>query len=203
MEENEVLKSIVIGSRAGNCGATFGHVHEPALGLDGQIEPRRHGTLARPDACGEDDAVGLDPPAPSLNAGDAAAVDNDPLHRARLLRPRPEPGRPPRAALHDEVGRDEARQAIDDGAAEMVDGELGHDLLSLLRRQHLRVDLGGDVVHEVSLEALQPSDRLEPDANVQLVREERADTTGTVARRTASESAPLKQDRPSAASSAR
>jgi hypothetical protein len=53
------------------------------------------------------------------------------------------------------------------------------------------------------LEALQPSDRLEPDANVQLVREERADTTGTVARRTASESAPLKQDRPSAASSAR
>jgi hypothetical protein len=42
----------------------LGHVHEPALGLDGQIEPRRRGELARPDACPEDDAVGSDPPAP-------------------------------------------------------------------------------------------------------------------------------------------
>ena len=204
----------------------FGHVHETALGLDGQIEPCGRRELARPDPCGEHDAVGFDPPLSSLHAGDASARDNDSLHRAGLHHLRPESGRPPCAALHDEVGRDEACHRVDDGAAEIVDGELRHDVLRLLWPQHPRLDPGGDLVDEVRLEALdvagvvqqeevavkpevellpdlflealQPPDRLEPDAHVQLIREERAETAGTVASRTAGERVALEEDRPSA-----
>jgi len=102
-----------------------GDVHRPALGLDGQVEPGRRGDLTRPDACGEDDAVRFDPLAPCLDAGNAAAVDDDPLHRARLLDPRPEPDRPSRATLDNEVGCDDACQRIEDGSAEILDRELG------------------------------------------------------------------------------
>jgi hypothetical protein len=45
---------------------------------------------------------------------------------------------------------------------------------------------------------LQPPNRLEPDAHVQLIRDERADTAGTVASRTAGECVALEEDRPSA-----
>src|SRR5262245_28399635 len=183
-----------------------GHVHVPALWLDRQIEPRGRGKLAGPDTCGEDDAPGIDAPARGLNAGDAAALDDDPLHRTRLFYARPELSRPPRAALHHEVGCDDARHSIEHRAAEIIDGDLGHDLVYLLRTQHPRRGLCGRVVREVSLEALhvtglvkeeeiaveaevellahlllealQPSNRFGSDANVQLVGEQRADTTG-------------------------
>jgi len=77
------------------------------------------------------------------------------------------------------------------------------DVGRVVEEEQVAVEAEVELLAHLLLEALRPPDRLEPDANVQLVREERADTTGTVARRTASESAPLKQDRPSAASSAR
>src|SRR5581483_8930247 len=49
------------------------------------------------------------------------------------------------------------------------------------------------------LEALQPADRLEPDADVQLVREQRADAAGAVAGRAAGERLAFEEERPGAA----
>jgi hypothetical protein len=53
-----------------------------------------------------------------------------------------------------------------------------------------------DLLAHLFAEALQPPDRLEPDLNVQLVREQRADTAGAVARRAAGHRVALQQDRP-------
>jgi hypothetical protein len=126
-------------------------VHEPAFGLDGQVEPRRRCELALPDACGEDDAVGVDPTTRGLDPGDAAALDEDPFDRAGLLHPSAEPGRPLRAALHDEIGRHRPRNRVEDRAAEIVDRELGHDLPGLVRPERPRVDACFGLVHEVGL----------------------------------------------------
>src|ERR687888_399225 len=200
-----------------------GHVHEPALGLDEQVESRGRGELARPDARGEDDAVGVDPPAPGLDADHAAALDDDPLHRAGLLDPGPEPDCVSRAALDDEVGRDEAGNGIEDGTAEIVDRELGHELPCLVPRQNPRLDPGRGLVYEVGLEALeiagvveeeevavkaeveplahlfleplQPLYRFEPDPDVQLVRKQRPDTAGAAAGRTGGERFALEKER--------
>jgi hypothetical protein len=152
-----------------------------------------------------------DPSARALDAGDAAVLDDDSLHGARLLHTRPELGRPAHATLHDEVGRDRPGDRIEDGAAEILDRELRHDLPRLFGLQHARLDSGCSLVHEVGLEApdvswviqkeevaveaevellahllleaLQPPDGLDPDPDVQLVREQRADTAGAVAGR--------------------
>src|SRR5262249_57395543 len=52
---------------------------------------------------------------------------------------------------------------------------------------------------QLFLEALQPSDRLEPDTDVQLVREQRADAAGTVSGRAAGQRLALEEERPAAA----
>src|SRR5581483_10079876 len=104
---------------------------------------------------------------------------------------------------------------VEDGGAEIVHRELRHDMPRLRRGQKPRVDAVRGLVQEVAgetagvvlvveqeevageaeverladlvLEALQPADRLEPDADVQLVREQRADAAGAVAGRAAGE----------------
>ena len=149
-----MLKSTVERQSLREVRRLSGHVHEPAFGLDGQVEPRRRCELARPDACGEDDAVGVDPSTRGLDPGDAAALDEDPFHRAGLLHAGAEPGRPLRAALHDEIGRHRPRNRVEDCAAEIVDRKLGHDLPRLVRLECPRVDAGVGLVHEVGLEPL-------------------------------------------------
>jgi hypothetical protein len=66
----------------------------------------------------------------------------------------PSAARPPGAALHDEVRRDDAGDRIEDGAAEGLDRELGHDLARLLRRRHSGLEPGGRLVYKVGLKAL-------------------------------------------------
>lgn len=85
-------------------------------------------------------------------AGDAAALDDDAFHWAGLLHARSERSGPPCAALHNEVGCDDASHGIEDRAAEIVDDELGNDLACLLRCQHPRLGLGDGLVHEVRFE---------------------------------------------------
>jgi hypothetical protein len=66
------------------------------------------------------------------------------------------------------------------------------------QEEEVAVEAQVELLSNLFLEALQPPDRLEPDANVQLVREQRADTPGAVARRPATERVTLDKDRPSA-----
>jgi hypothetical protein len=66
----------------------------------------------------------------------------------------------------------------------------------IIEQEEIPVEAQVELLADVLLETLQPPDRLEPDPDVQLVREQRAHAAGAVARRAAGERVALEQHRP-------
>jgi hypothetical protein len=69
------------------------------------------------------------------------------------------------------------------------------DVGGVVEEEQVAVEAEVELLAHLLLEALQPPDRLEPDANVQLVREQRPDTTGAVTRGARRERVALQQHR--------